>query len=201
MNLLSRWLGMSACLPCSMLRVGTVFPCRGKHQPCLGFWTALGRRNRCGRRHQSARVMLCERPLERAPDALERHPCRSVQRQGRRFAAHDRRCPPRSGGQPRQTVRAPPPRRLGRRGSPDAVSVPLGRAACLQMHVECPWRTVLVAATLHHLDVLTDDEKALVVRRAFTEVLAQCGLHDLPPEDVPIKSGSPGSRLLDGYLG
>jgi hypothetical protein len=24
---------------------------------------------------------------------------------------------------------------------------------------------------------------------------------DLPPVDVPIKSGSPGSRLLDGYLG
>lgn len=23
---------------------------------------------------------------------------------------------------------------------------------------------------------------------------------DLPPVDVPIKSGSPGSRLLDGYL-
>ncbi len=24
---------------------------------------------------------------------------------------------------------------------------------------------------------------------------------DLPPVDVPIKSGSPGSRLLDGYVG
>jgi len=26
-------------------------------------------------------------------------------------------------------------------------------------------------------------------------------LSDLPPVDVPIESGSPGSRLLDGYLG
>jgi superfamily II DNA or RNA helicase len=25
--------------------------------------------------------------------------------------------------------------------------------------------------------------------------------NDLPPVDVPIKSGSPGSRLLDGYVG
>ena len=25
--------------------------------------------------------------------------------------------------------------------------------------------------------------------------------HDLPPVDVPIRSGSPGSRLLDGYVG
>ncbi|HRM94942.1 MAG TPA: hypothetical protein PLO08_15190, partial [Alicycliphilus sp.] len=24
---------------------------------------------------------------------------------------------------------------------------------------------------------------------------------DLPPVDVPIRSGSPGSRLLDGYVG
>ena len=26
-------------------------------------------------------------------------------------------------------------------------------------------------------------------------------VHDLPPVDVPIRSGSPGSRLLDGYVG
>ena len=27
------------------------------------------------------------------------------------------------------------------------------------------------------------------------------GTADLPPVDVPIRSGSPGSRLLDGYVG
>ena len=29
----------------------------------------------------------------------------------------------------------------------------------------------------------------------------KAGITDLPPVDVPIRSGSPGSRLLDGYVG
>ncbi len=29
----------------------------------------------------------------------------------------------------------------------------------------------------------------------------KAGIHDLPPVDVPIRSGSPDSRLLDGCLG
>ena len=35
-----------------------------------------------------------------------------------------------------------------------------------------------------------------VVHRLFG-----AGVIDLPPVDVPIRSGSPGSRLLDGYVG
>lgn len=35
----------------------------------------------------------------------------------------------------------------------------------------------------------------------WVQTSAPLGHVDLPPVEVPIKSGSPGSRLLDGYLG
>ena len=35
----------------------------------------------------------------------------------------------------------------------------------------------------------------------YARYLQREGSRDLPPVDVPIRSGSPGSRLLDGYVG
>lgn len=57
--------------------------------------------------------------------------------------------------------------------------LPLGRAMCVPMHADCPWRAVVVASTLHHVDVLSDDEKVVVIRRAFAESLALCGRYRL----------------------
>ena len=37
--------------------------------------------------------------------------------------------------------------------------------------------------------------------RAVSMLAIRDVAHDLPPVDVPIRSGSPGSRLLDGYVG
>lgn len=57
--------------------------------------------------------------------------------------------------------------------------LPLGHAMCVRTHVDCPWRAVVVASTLHHLDVLADSEKVLVVRRAFADSIALCARHGL----------------------
>ena len=43
--------------------------------------------------------------------------------------------------------------------------------------------------------VLSEDNRALL------RLIHDQRPPDLPPVDVPIRSGSPGSRLLDGYVG
>lgn len=85
--------------------------------------------------------------------------------------------------------------------------LPLGRATCLHMHADCPWRAVLIASTLHHVDILTDHEKALVVRRAFAEVLALCGRHGMQSLASAVMRGGwrlqldqAFSAMADGWL-
>lgn len=66
--------------------------------------------------------------------------------------------------------------------------------------------TVSVRLAMDELQVL--DERRQRMRRADyvrAAVLDRLPVlipqADLPPVDVPIRSGSPGSRLLDGYVG
>lgn len=44
--------------------------------------------------------------------------------------------------------------------------VPLGRSVAVDCSGLCPWRLMILASTLHHVDVLGEVEKQAVVRRA-----------------------------------
>jgi len=50
--------------------------------------------------------------------------------------------------------------------------VPLGRCVAISPENESPFRQILLASTLHHLDVLTDSQKAGVVRAALDEAIS-----------------------------
>lgn len=49
--------------------------------------------------------------------------------------------------------------------------VPLGRCIAVAPENESPFRLVLLASTLHHLDVLTDAQKAGIVRAALDDAI------------------------------
>lgn len=50
--------------------------------------------------------------------------------------------------------------------------VPLGRTVATHAHSDCPFRTILFASTLHHLDVLSETQKAAVVSSALREAVS-----------------------------
>lgn len=190
-----------------MLRMGKVFPCRGKQRPCLGFRTlweggiaAAGGNSPPG--SYSVDNHLKEHPM---PLRVIHADLFSVRADALLLTIDGAR----------RGLEGNLARQFARRHPEDWEDVEaqmryplaLGRAACLQMHAECPWRNVLVAATLHHLDVLTDGEKALVVRRAFTEALALCGRHGVRSLASPVLRGGwrlplerAFSAMADGWL-
>ena len=49
--------------------------------------------------------------------------------------------------------------------------VPLGRTVAAHPDTECPFRTVLVASTLHHLDFLPDTQKSSIISTALSEAV------------------------------
>lgn len=53
-----------------------------------------------------------------------------------------------------------------------AYPVPLGRTIGVRPESECPFPMVLMASTLHHIDVLSDARKANVIKRALGEALS-----------------------------
>lgn len=55
--------------------------------------------------------------------------------------------------------------------------VPLGRTVAMPWDGDCPWRLVLFASTLHHLDVLDDQQKRNVIRSSLSEALRLCDRH------------------------
>ena len=52
--------------------------------------------------------------------------------------------------------------------------VPLGRSVAVPWYGDCHWRFLIFASTLHHLDVLDDQQKLAVVRSALSEALRHC---------------------------
>jgi len=52
--------------------------------------------------------------------------------------------------------------------------IPLGRTVAVSWDGDCPWRYILFASTLHHLDVLDDQQKLMVIRSALFEALNLC---------------------------
>ena len=59
----------------------------------------------------------------------------------------------------------------------------------------------LFAGALPHCLVTLQREKRTYGYFSSKRFVHMDGSIDLPPVDVPIRSGSPGSRLLDGYVG
>ncbi len=52
--------------------------------------------------------------------------------------------------------------------------IPIGRTVAVPWEGDCPWRLILFASTLHHVDVLDDQQKRSVIRSALTEALRHC---------------------------
>ena len=46
--------------------------------------------------------------------------------------------------------------------------VPLGRTVAINPESDCPFRTILLASTLHHLDVLSDKQKSSIIASALS---------------------------------
>lgn len=55
--------------------------------------------------------------------------------------------------------------------------LPLGRTAVTRPESECPFQIILFASTLHHLDVLSDVEKARVTASALREAITLAARH------------------------
>lgn len=68
--------------------------------------------------------------------------------------------------------------------------VPLGTAVRVDADTDCPWRTILFVATLHHLETLDTAGKLTVVHCALSSALqiaTSTGLHTLAT--APMKGG------------
>ena len=68
--------------------------------------------------------------------------------------------------------------------------VPLGAAVRIDADTDSPWRTILFAATLHHLETLDTAGKLAVIHRALSSALqiaARTGLRTLAT--APMKGG------------
>lgn len=49
--------------------------------------------------------------------------------------------------------------------------VPLGRTVSVRSDFDCPFRTVYIASTLHHIEVMSDAQKAGVIQSALSEAV------------------------------
>jgi O-acetyl-ADP-ribose deacetylase (regulator of RNase III) len=75
--------------------------------------------------------------------------------------------------------------------------IPLGRTVATHPESDCPFRTVLFASTLHHLDVLTDTQKSAIIASALTEAVNLALKHRCRSVATAVMSG--GWRLALRY--
>ncbi|SDI80564.1 hypothetical protein [Propionivibrio dicarboxylicus] len=78
--------------------------------------------------------------------------------------------------------------------------IPLGRTVAVPWNGDCPWRVLLIASTLHHLDVLSDADKQLVVRNAFFEALVLCQRHSVATLSTTVLRGGWRLQLDQAFL-
>jgi O-acetyl-ADP-ribose deacetylase (regulator of RNase III) len=52
--------------------------------------------------------------------------------------------------------------------------IPIGRTVVVPWDGDCPWRLIIFASTLHHLDVLNEQQKRNVIRSSLSEALQLC---------------------------
>ena len=79
--------------------------------------------------------------------------------------------------------------------------VALGRTVAMPWDGDCPWRLVLFASTLHHVDVLDDQQKRRVIRSSLSEALQLCDRHRASSLATAVLQGgwrlSPEEALLE----
>lgn len=71
--------------------------------------------------------------------------------------------------------------------------IPLGAVAGVTIEGECPWKILVLASTLHHVGILTDEEKRRIASSAFIQ-----GMHTakrMGARDVCLAPLSGGWRL------
>jgi hypothetical protein len=56
--------------------------------------------------------------------------------------------------------------------------IPLGRTVPLPWDGDCPWKLVLFASTLHHVEIMDSAQKQRIIRSAFSEALALCARYN-----------------------
>jgi len=67
--------------------------------------------------------------------------------------------------------------------------IALGRTVLVRHDGDAPWRSFMIAATLHHVDVIDDGAKLEVMRRAFREALLLCGRHAISSLATTVLTG------------
>lgn len=67
--------------------------------------------------------------------------------------------------------------------------VPLGRTVATHPESDCPFRTILFASTLHHLDVLPDMQKSAIISSALSEAVTLTLKHRCRSVATAVMSG------------
>lgn len=81
-----------------------------------------------------------------------------------------------------------------------AYPLPLGRAVLIRAETDCPFQAVLFASTLHHLEVLSEAERARVTGMALQEAIGLARRHGMRSLASAVMAG--GWRLpFDSALG
>lgn len=52
--------------------------------------------------------------------------------------------------------------------------VPLGKTVAVPWDGDCPWKYIIFASTLHHLDAYSENEKRTIVNSAFFDAIHRC---------------------------
>ena len=77
--------------------------------------------------------------------------------------------------------------------------IPLGRAVGIEWDGDCPWRLIILASTLHHIEAIDDGAKRQVVRSAFGEVLQIGHRHRCRSLATTVMRGGWRLSLVDAY--
>ena len=81
--------------------------------------------------------------------------------------------------------------------------VPLGRTVAARTDSDCPFRTILFASTLHHLDVLSETQKAAIISSALREAVSLALKHRCRSVATAVMTGGwrlPFEAALDSML-
>jgi O-acetyl-ADP-ribose deacetylase (regulator of RNase III) len=68
-------------------------------------------------------------------------------------------------------------------------TLPLGRTIATRPESDCSFPLVLIASTLHHLDVLSDSQKAGIVRSALSEAILIATRNRIRKLATPVMTG------------
>ncbi len=77
--------------------------------------------------------------------------------------------------------------------------IPLGRTIAVPWEGDCPWKCILVASTLHHVDVYSYTEKYAIVAQAFRSALHHAQQLGLKTLSTTVFRGGWRMELVDAF--